>query len=85
MMIPAVQSVQNKQNERAILICTNGIGACILANKVDGIRGATLYSESSARKTRRDHDSNVACLPAGEFTEQEIQSFIKAWLTEKYE
>ena len=64
MMIPATQSVQSGDNQRAILICTNGIGACILANKISGIKGATLYSESSARKTRQDHGSNVACLPA---------------------
>ena len=84
-MIPAVQSVKNKENERALLICTNGIGACILANKVDTIKAATLYSVSSAQKTRQDHDSNVACLPAGEFSIKDIQNFVATWLEEKYE
>ena len=83
-MIPAVQSVQSGKNERAILICTNGIGACILANKLSNIRGATLFSESSARKTRQDPDSNVACLPAKEFDEASIKSFINTWLEEAY-
>ena len=84
-MIPAVQSIKNEQNERALLICTNGIGACILANKIHTIKAATLYSVSSAQKTRRDHDSNVACLPAGEFGIQDIQDFIMTWLQEEYE
>lgn len=83
-MIPAAQSVQKGINDRAILICTNGIGACILANKVDTIKAATLYSESSAKKTRQDHDSNVACIPAGEFEEEKIQKFISAWLSEDF-
>ena len=62
--IPAARSVASGQNERAILVCTNGIGMGMLANRIPGARAAVVYSDTSAERTRQHHDSNVLCLGA---------------------
>ena len=83
--IPAVKSVSEKENERAILICTNGIGMCMLANKVRGIRAALVYNKRTAETTRKHHCSNVLCLGGKEFPHDELKSFVKIWLETDFE
>ncbi len=50
--------------EFGILICGSGIGVCIAANRVPGIRAATLSEPVSARLSRAHNHANVACLGA---------------------
>lgn len=83
--IPASRSVANGKNERAILICTNGIGMSMLANKFPGIRAALVYSQKTAETTRKHHNSNILCLGAGEFRERDLFSFVEIWLTTDFE
>ena len=83
--IPAAESVSKGKNERAILICTNGIGMCMLANKIEGIRAALVYSEKTAKKTRQHHNSNVLCLGAQEFPFGELNSFVRIWLETNFD
>ncbi len=83
--IPAVKSVQKGDCDRAILICTNGIGMSMVANRYPGIRGALVYSERTAATTRKHHDSNVLCLGAGEFPEESLLKFIDLWLNTEFE
>jgi len=81
---PAALAVGKGEVNRSILICNNGIGMCILANKVPGVRGAVVYNDQSAQHTREHHDSNVLCLGGQEFTPEELESFIKIWLTTEF-
>ena len=83
--IPAVQSVVEGKNDRAILICSNGLGMCMVANKIDGIRGALVYNENTASMTRRHHDSNVLCLGAKEFSAEALLKFVEIWMTTDFE
>ena len=83
--IPAVRSVASGRCDRAILACTNGIGMSILANRIPGIRGALVYSERTAAVTRQHHDSNVLCLGAGEFGEEELLKMVRTWLDTEFE
>lgn len=48
----------------AVLICGTGIGMCITANKVQGVRAALCHTEFEARVTRQHNDANVLCLGA---------------------
>jgi ribose 5-phosphate isomerase B len=82
---PAAEAVGTGKADRAILICNNGIGMCMLANKVPGVRGALVYSEATARATRKHHDSNVLCLGGQEFSPEELMTFIRAWLETDFE
>ena len=72
--------------ERGILICNNGIGMSIAANKVKGIRAALCYNAFNARRTRQHQDANILCLGAGEEQEQEpVAEIVNAFLTTEFE
>jgi ribose 5-phosphate isomerase B len=82
--IPAAQAVARGEVDRSILICNNGIGMGILANKIEGVRAAVVYNEQSARNTREHHDSNVIALGGQEFPQERLKMFIKIWLTTEF-
>lgn len=65
---------------RGILICGSGQGMCMAANRFKGIRAALLYDKESARSSRNDDDSNVACIPARVLENDEAKSIIDTWL-----
>lgn len=57
-------NVAGGTSERGVLICGSGVGACVAANKVPGIRGAMCHDTFSARQGVEDDDMNVLCLGA---------------------
>lgn len=72
--------------ERGILICNNGIGMCIAANKVKGIRAALCYTAFNACRTRQHNDANILCLGAGEEQKQDpVTEIVNAFLTCEFE
>jgi ribose 5-phosphate isomerase B len=50
--------------DRGVLACGSGVGACIAANKVAGIRACLCHDSFSARQGVEDDDMNVLCLGA---------------------
>ena len=78
------EAVARGDFERGILICGTGIGMCISANKVRGIRAALSYSTLSARRARQHNDANVLCL-SGEETPKEISEIVSVFLTSEFE
>lgn len=50
--------------ERGVMVCGTGVGACIAANKVPGIRAALVHDTYVARQAVEHDDVNVACLGA---------------------
>ena len=56
------EAVAQKKFERGILICATGIGMCIVANKIHGIRAAVCHDTFSARRAREHNDANIICL-----------------------
>lgn len=58
-------SVAAGQAQRGIMIDGAGIGSCMVANKVSGVRAALAYDLSSARNGREHNDANVLTLGAG--------------------
>jgi ribose 5-phosphate isomerase B len=72
--------------ERGILICNNGIGMSMAANKVKGIRAALVYTVFNARRTRQHNDANVLCLGAGEEQIHDpVSEIVNAFLTTDFE
>jgi len=59
---PVAEAVADGRFDRGILICATGIGMCIVANKVKGIRAALCHDTLSARRAREHNDANVLCL-----------------------
>lgn len=81
----AASAVKKKEVERAIVICYTGVGTCIAANKVKGIRAALVYSLKSAELSRKHNDSNLLVLPSYFFKVDQIKKIVNRWLKEKFE
>ena len=62
------QSVLNNQADYGVLICGSGIGMCIAANKIRGIRAAICCSPELALRARRHNNANILCL-GSDFTD----------------
>jgi len=65
---------------RAILVDGAGIGSCMAANKVPGIRAAMCYDEATAVNSREHNHSNVLTLGAGMIDAELGQKIVKTWL-----
>ena len=58
------QAVISGRCQRGIIICGSGVGACITANKVPGIRACLCHDSYSAHQGVEHDDMNVLCLGA---------------------
>ena len=67
-----------------ILICGTGIGMCIAANKVKGIRAAQCHNAFSAHRARRHNNANILCLAAEEGRAL-IPAILETFLTTEFE
>ena len=79
--IPAAEAVAAGQADRAILICTTGIGVCISANKVRGVRCALCADTMTARMTREHNDTNALAMGAGVVGENLAKEMVFTWLS----
>ncbi|MDO8578630.1 MAG: ribose 5-phosphate isomerase B [Dehalococcoidales bacterium] len=70
--------------DRGILICDTGIGVCIAANKVKGIRAALCHNVFCACRARQHNDANVLCL-AVENGIGAVEEVVKSFLTCEFE
>ncbi len=58
------RAVASGKAQRGILICGSGVGACIAANKVPGVRACLCHDTYSAHQGVEHDDMNVLCLGA---------------------
>ena len=79
------QRVSHGEVERGILVCGTGLGMCIAANKVVGVRAAPCHDDVTAEMSRRHNDSNVLCLSADLLGERLIDHMIEIWLNTPFE
>ncbi|MBJ30568.1 MAG: ribose 5-phosphate isomerase B [Acidimicrobiaceae bacterium] len=79
------RSVAGGDADLGVCVCGSGIGIAMAANKVPGVRAATVHDATSARLTRQHNDANVICL--GErLTGPEVASeAMRAWLDAEFE
>jgi ribose 5-phosphate isomerase B len=61
-VIPMAKAVANGEAARGLAICGSGVGACITANKIPGVRAAPVTDPFSARQGVEDDDMNIICL-----------------------
>ncbi|MFT3687191.1 MAG: ribose 5-phosphate isomerase B [Phycisphaerales bacterium] len=71
--------------ERGVLICGTGIGMCIAANKVHGVRAAVVHDELTAEISRTHNDANILCLSADLLGQRLIESIAERWLTTPFQ
>jgi len=77
--------VSRGEVDRGILICGTGLGMCIAANKVQGVRAAPCHDDITAELSRRHNDANVLCLSADLLGERLIDRMIEIWLNTPFE
>ena len=83
--LKVAKAVANGDFDRGILICNNGIGMSMAANKIKEIRAALCYTAFNARRTRQHNDANILCLGAGEEQVQEpVAEIVDAFLTTEF-
>jgi ribose 5-phosphate isomerase B len=74
------KAVSSHQADRGILVCGNGIGMSIVANKVPGIRAALVFTEKMAQDTRTHNDSNVLSLAGRDLPVETNLKLADIWL-----
>jgi len=77
--------VSSGQADRGILVCATGVGMCITANKVHGVRAIICGDEQGARLSRQHNDVNVICLSGDKLDESSAQRLLDAWLETEFE
>lgn len=73
------------KNNRGILICKNGGGVCIAANKFRGIRAGLGINSEHVKSLISDDNANVLCLGADYVKEEEIFKMVEIFQNEKFQ
>lgn len=79
------RDVADKKAERGVLVCGSGIGMCMAANRVSGIRAAVLRLPEDARLSREHNDANIACLGGRINPPDQAKSLLEIFLATKFE
>jgi ribose 5-phosphate isomerase B len=61
-VVPLARAVAGGDVERGIAICGSGVGACIVANKIMGVRASLIADAFSAHQGVEDDNMNLICL-----------------------
>jgi ribose 5-phosphate isomerase B len=75
------RAVANQTCNLGIVIDGAGIGSCMVANKVPGVRAAMCYDEASAKNSREHNGANVLTLGGKMISTDSMQKIVRAWLT----
>ena len=78
------QAIQHGQADRGILLCGSGVGACIAANKLKGVRASVCHDVYSAHQGVEHDDMNVLCLGSRIIGPQLTEDLVRAFLTAEF-
>jgi len=67
--------------DQGILLCTNGIGMSVVANKFPGVRAALVHDVTEARMSREHTNANVLALGGGTLGKYLAREIVRTWLT----
>ncbi len=80
--LAVAEAVAAGKAQRGIIICGSGIGACIVANKIPGVRACLCHDTYSAHQGVEHDDMNVLCLGARvvgrALATEVVEAFLKA-------
>jgi ribose 5-phosphate isomerase B len=79
------RKVAGAEADRGILICGSGLGMCIAANKIPGVRAAPCYDDVTAEVSRRHNDLNVLCLSSDMLGDRLVDRVVEIWLKTPFE
>jgi len=78
--LTVAEAVSEQRADLGIMIDGAGIGSCMVANRVPGVRAALSYDLSSARNSREHNDANVLTLGAGFIGASLAKQIVDVWL-----
>lgn len=79
------ESVACGESEKGILVCGSGIGVCIAANKVRGIRAALCYEPELAVMARAHNNANIICIGSRFVSYNTAQNIVNSFLNTNFE
>ncbi len=79
------EKVASDEVQRGILVGGTGLGMCIVANKIPGVRAAPCHDDLTAELSRRHNDLNVLCLSGDMLGEKLIDRLVEIWLKTEFE
>jgi len=83
--LEVAQAVADGKHERGILMCGTGIGVCITANKVPGIRAAVCHDIYSAERSRMSNDCQIMTLGSRVIGPELAKSLVDVWLRSEFQ
>jgi ribose 5-phosphate isomerase B len=84
-VIPLATAVSQGKVERGIAVCGSGVGACVTANKVKGVRACLVHETYSAHQGVEDDNMNVFCLGGRVVGYELARDLIWTFLSAKYQ
>jgi ribose 5-phosphate isomerase B len=75
------RAVADGHADLGVVIDGAGVGSCMTANKVPGVRAAACYSVAVAKNSREHNDANVLTLGSKAVTAAEMREIVTAWLS----
>ena len=79
------RKVSGGEVDRGILICGTGLGMCMVANKIPGVRAAPCHDDITAEMSRRHNDLNVLCLSGDILAERLAERLVNIWLNTDFD
>ena len=80
-----MSAVAAGEADRAVVVCTTGIGISIAANKVAGVRCALCGGVWQAEMTRRHNDANMMAIGAGFTGPNMAERMVEVFLSTEFE
>ena len=83
-VVPLAQAVSAGKVDRGVAICGSGVGACVVANKVAGVRASLIHETFSAHQGVEDDDMNMICLGGLVVGHAVALELVKTFLNSKF-
>lgn len=79
------RAVAGGEADAGVCVCGSGIGIAMAANKIPGVRAATVHDVTSARLSREHNDANVVCFGERLIGPEVARDALDAWLDARFE
>ena len=79
------RAVVDGEADAGVCVCGSGMGIAMAANKVAGVRAATVHDALSAGLARQHNDANVICMGERLIAEEAAVEALRAWLDAEFE
>jgi RpiB/LacA/LacB family sugar-phosphate isomerase len=77
-------AIMSEKADRGVLVCGSGVGACVAANKIRGIRASICHDTYSARQGVEHDDMNVLVLGARVIGTELARELTRAYLEARF-